>query len=166
MATHAKNEPFRIAVNEQYSFDTLPEDATQLDAVSDGPGRFHILHEGRAFRAEVVQADYAARRYLLRVDGQPYTVQIADFYTRLVRQLGMATGAGHKTNTIKAPMPGLVLQVMVQPGQAVQKGDPLLILEAMKMENVIKAANEGTVKEVPAHSGQAVEKGATLVVLE
>ncbi len=166
MTTHAKNEPFHIAVNDQYQLDILPEEAARLDVVADGPNHFHILHEGRAFRAEVVQADYAARRFTLRIDGQLYHVHIADFYTRLVRQLGMGAGSGHKMNTVKAPMPGLVLQVLVQPGQTVQKGDPLLILEAMKMENVLKAANEGVVKEVAVHSGQAVEKGATLVVLD
>lgn len=166
MASPTKNEPFRIAVNDQYQLDVLPEDAVSLDVVADGSDHFHVLHEGRAFRAEVVQADYATRRFTLRIDGQLYQVHIADFYTRLVRQLGMGAGSGHKMNTVKAPMPGLVLQVLVQPGQPVQKGDPLLILEAMKMENVLKAANEGVVKEVPVHSGQAVEKGATLVVLD
>ncbi len=166
MATYAKNEPFHIAVNDQYQLDILPEEAAHLDIVADGLGRFHILHEGQAFRAEVLQADYAARRFTLRIDGQLYSVHIADFYTRLARQLGMGAGSGHKMNIVKAPMPGLVLQVLVQPGQTVRKGDPLLILEAMKMENVLKAANEGMVREVAVHSGQAVEKGATLVVLD
>lgn len=166
MTTHAKNEPFRIAVNDQYQLDVLPEEAAQLDIINDGADHFHILYEGRAFRAEVVKADYAARHFTLRIDGQLYSVHIADFYTRLVRQLGMGAGSGHKMNIVKAPMPGLVLQVLVQPGQTVQKGDPLLILEAMKMENVLKAAHEGVVKEVAVHSGQAVEKGATLVVLD
>ncbi len=166
MSTQAKNEPFQILVNDQYTLEVRPEEAAQLDVVPDGPHHFHVLHEGRAFRAKVVQADYAACRFTVQMDGQLYNVHIADAYTRLVRHLGMSTSSKHKADTVKAPMPGLVLQVFAQPGQTVQKGEPLLILEAMKMENVLKAANEGVVKEVLVCKGQAVEKGATLVVLE
>jgi biotin carboxyl carrier protein len=63
-------------------------------------------------------------------------------------------------------MPGLVLNVMVEPGQAVSKGDPLLILEAMKMENVLKAASDGVVKVVTVQKGVAVEKGFVLLEME
>ena len=57
-------------------------------------------------------------------------------------------------------MPGKVLQVLVEPGHTVEEGQPLLVLEAMKMENVIKATAAGTVSEVPVNEGDAVEKGA------
>jgi biotin carboxyl carrier protein len=63
-------------------------------------------------------------------------------------------------------MPGLVLNILVSPGQAVQKGDPLIILEAMKMENVIKAAGEGHIKAINVLKGAAVEKGQLLLELE
>ena len=65
-----------------------------------------------------------------------------------------------------APMPGKVLQVLVKEGDAVEEGQPLLVLEAMKMENVIKAAVNGKVSVVKAAQGQAVEKGALLVGVE
>ena len=63
-------------------------------------------------------------------------------------------------------MPGLVLNILVSPGQMVQKGDPLLILEAMKMENVLKAAGEGQVKAVKVQQGMAVDKGQLLLEME
>ena len=63
-------------------------------------------------------------------------------------------------------MPGKVLQVLVQPGDAVEEGQALLVLEAMKMENMIKAVAAGTVSEVPIAEGEAVEKGALLVGFE
>lgn len=81
-------------------------------------------------------------------------------------RLGLQAGGGQKINSVKAPMPGLVLEVSVAPGQAVQKGDTLLILEAMKMENVIKAAGEGVVKAIPATKGLAVDKGQVLIEFE
>jgi acetyl/propionyl-CoA carboxylase alpha subunit len=161
-----KNEPYRISVNDEYHLDVRPEEAAQLDVVPDGPEHFHVLSEGRSFRSELLKADYAAHTFTFRIDGRRYTVRIADFYARLVQQLGMSAGGGHRANIVKAPMPGLVLRVLVQPGQSVQKGDALLILEAMKMENVIKAAGEGVVRSVKVQSGEAVEKGATLVELE
>jgi biotin carboxyl carrier protein len=66
-------------------------------------------------------------------------------------------------NELKSPMPGLVLKIEVNPGDVLQKGDPILVLEAMKMENVLKAPADVKVKEVLVKSGQAVEKNAVLV---
>jgi biotin carboxyl carrier protein len=67
---------------------------------------------------------------------------------------------------VKAPMPGLVLNVMVAAGDHVSKDSPLLVLEAMKMENVIKSATDGVVKRVAAVKGVPVEKGAVLIEFE
>ena len=67
---------------------------------------------------------------------------------------------------IKAPMPGKVLQVLVNAGDTVEEGQALLVLEAMKMENVIKAIAEGVVLDIPVSPGQAVEKGSLLVAFE
>lgn len=160
-------EPFNISVNQgQHEFAVQPEDAKSLDMVPDGDGAFHILHNGRSYRAELVSADYAARQLEVKVNGNVFKLHIADQYERLVRQLGLNVGGVQKQNILKAPMPGLVLQVMAEPGQTVAKGDPLLILEAMKMENVIKAANEGIVKTVTAQKGMAVEKGQLLLEME
>lgn len=159
-------EPFQIAVNDQHQLEVHPEDALALDLVPNGPGAFHLLENGRAYQAELLEADYAQRTYTFRIDGATYTVAISDYYDRLVKKLGLTATAGHKMNILKAPMPGLVISVLVQPGQTVQKGDPLLILEAMKMENVIKAGGDGVVKSVAANNGHPVEKGFVLLEFE
>ena len=67
--------------------------------------------------------------------------------------------------TVSAPMPGTILKVNVSNGQAVKKGDVLMILEAMKMENEILAANDGTVSSVNVTAGQSVESGTVLCTL-
>jgi biotin carboxyl carrier protein len=100
------------------------------------------------------------------VNGVRCSVHIADQYERLVQQLGLSVGGSQKMNTVKAPMPGLVISVAVEPGQTVAKGDPLLILEAMKMENVLKASGDGRVKKVLVQKGAAVEKGQLLLEME
>ncbi|MGA1583292.1 MAG: biotin/lipoyl-containing protein, partial [Saprospiraceae bacterium] len=64
------------------------------------------------------------------------------------------------------PMPGMVLDVLVETGQSVESGQPVLILEAMKMENIIKTASAGTVEILNATQGDSVEKGQLLVVLK
>ncbi|MBN8680835.1 MAG: biotin/lipoyl-binding protein [Chitinophagales bacterium] len=162
-----KKEPFNITVNGgQHEFSFMPEEAKNLDIVPDGAGKYQIIYQERSYKAELLEADYQARQFSFRINGAKYTLHIADHYERLVKQLGLHTASGVKQNTIKAPMPGLVLNIMVAPGQSVSKGDALLILEAMKMENVLKAANDGTVKSIAVQKGAAVEKGQLLLEME
>ena len=78
-------------------------------------------------------------------------------------RFGMKAGGSGGAREVKAPMPGLVLAVHVAPGDAVEAGQRLLVLEAMKMENEIKAPTSGSVKKVAATAGTAVGKGALLV---
>ena len=161
-----KKEPFKIAVNDQYKFDVQPESALNLDLVEESEALFHLLDDEQAYRIELLEADYHNRSFLLKIDGTKYRVNISDYYERLVKKLGFSIGGAQKLNMVKAPMPGLVVQVLVEPGQAVQKGDPLLILEAMKMENVIKASGEGTVKKINTKQGEPVDKGVVLLEFE
>ncbi len=162
-----KKDPFNITVNGgQHSFALQPEDAKNLDIVADGHDGFQILHNGRSYHAELLDINHVARQFTIKVNGVKYTLHISDYYERLIQQLGLNVGSGQKQNVVKAPMPGLVLNIMAEPGQVVSKGDPLLILEAMKMENVIKAASDGTVKSVAVKKGAAVEKGHLLLEME
>jgi biotin carboxyl carrier protein len=68
-----------------------------------------------------------------------------------------------KVNDVKAPMPGMVFNVLVSEGQDIKKGDPLIVLEAMKMENVLKSPTDGTVKKIAVTKGVAVEKNQVLI---
>ena len=158
-----KKEPFQVSVNSHYQFDLQPEEAKSLDIVAENDHLYHLLHQGKAYKIELLETDYSNRTYVLRIDGTKYTVNINDYYSRLIQQLGLHSNSSHKMNTVKAPMPGLVLSVLVEPGQTVQKGDALVILEAMKMENVIKAGGDGVVKAINAQKGQPVDKGHTLL---
>ena len=161
-----KKDPFKVSVNDQYQFEVQPDEAKNLDAIAVAEGQYHLLENGRAFQIEVLHIDYSKRTYTLKIDGVKHTVSIADYYERLVEQLGLSAGKSQKINSVKAPMPGLVINILVKVGQTVQKDDPLLILEAMKMENVIKAAGEGMVKAIKAEKGQAVDKGQILLEFE
>ncbi|MCA8831745.1 biotin/lipoyl-containing protein [Hymenobacter pini] len=128
-----------------------------------GNGRYHILHEGRSYSAELISADYATKAVILKVNGQRIELQAKDRFDLLLDKLGMSNAASQKVNELKAPMPGLIVDVRVAPGQTVQKGDPLLVLEAMKMENILKAPGDGTVAAIKVNLRDNVTKGQVLV---
>jgi acetyl/propionyl-CoA carboxylase alpha subunit len=133
------------------------------DIADLGAGRFHVLHEGHSYNAEVVEADYTAKTIVLKLNGQRVELQAKDRFDLLLERLGMSNTTAAKVNELKAPMPGLIVDIRVQPGQAVQKGDPLLVLEAMKMENILKAPADGTIASLKVNLRDNVQKGQVLV---
>lgn len=154
---------YEIAVNGAEAQKVEERQAFDWDLLEYEPGKFHILKEGRGYRVMVVSADYEGKSFVFRINGRDYEVSVKDRFDLLLEKLGMDQMAGSGVDDIKAPMPGLVLQVNVEPGQEVQKGDQILILEAMKMENVIKSPGDGVVKAVKVKEGDAVEKGSVMV---
>ncbi|MGI4835299.1 MAG: biotin/lipoyl-containing protein [Janthinobacterium lividum] len=134
----------------------------QLAALA--PGRYQVLHGGRAYTAEVLAADYTTKTFSLKINGQRIDLRAQDQLDKLLDRLGLSNAAAAKINELKAPMPGLIVDVRVQPGQAVQKGDPLLVLEAMKMENILKAPADGIISSIKVSSRDNVTKGQVLVV--
>ena len=135
----------------------------EWDLAVVGPGRFHILHEGRSYGAEIVSADYMAKTFQFKINGQLLELQAKDRFDLLLDKLGMSNAAVSKVNELKAPMPGLIVDIRVQPGQTVQKGDPLLVLEAMKMENILKAPGDATVGAIKIGLRDNVNKGQVLI---
>jgi biotin carboxyl carrier protein len=129
--------------------------------VSDG--YFHILHNNKSYKAEVVKSDRAAKTFTLKINNHIHIVEVKDKFDLLLEKLGMSTAAGNKVNNIKAPMPGLIIDVKIKTGDSVKINDPLLILEAMKMENVLKSPGEGTIKSVTVKKGDKVEKNQVLI---
>jgi len=157
---------YKFEVNEEQEIELTDDVLKNVDIQAVGKGRFHILKNNQSYSAEVVATDFANRRLTFLINGNKYEVEITDEYDDLVKKLGLSVASGQTVKEIKAPMPGLVLDVMAKIGQTVQKGDGLLILEAMKMENVIKAQGDGIVKLVQIEKGQTVDKGAILVEME
>lgn len=129
-----------------------------------GPRTYHIIKDARSYTAELVAANYEEKTFTFKINGREQTVRVKDRLDLLLDKLGMSNANAHKINDVKAPMPGLILEIKVRPGQEVKKGDPILILEAMKMENILKSPGDGVVKEVKVQEKQNVEKGQVLLL--
>jgi biotin carboxyl carrier protein len=133
-------------------------DIQQIDELS-----FHALYQNQSHRVEVRQINSEEKTVTLRINGKTQTLQIADKMDILLKKMGFQNTANQQATNLKAPMPGLVTDILVQEGQSIEKGQPLLILEAMKMENALKAAGAGVVKTIKVVKKQNVEKGAILI---
>ena len=129
---------YSVNVNDKFKFDIVSEDLT-WDSVEVEPGRFNILYNNRSYSAVVLSADYENKSFAVRIDSHTFNLNVKDRFDLLAEQLGFSAKSSKKANEIKAPMPGMVLSVLVSEGQEVKMGESVLILEAMKMENVIKA---------------------------
>lgn len=129
-------------------------------------GLISLLYQGKSYTALLQSVDYTEKKITLSLDGKDFSFTVQEPLDLLLEKMNMSGMAAKKAEAVKAPMPGKVLKVLATPGQAVQKGDGLLILEAMKMENVLKATQAATVKQVLIQEGAAVEKGALLIEME
>ncbi|MCC6684237.1 MAG: acetyl-CoA carboxylase biotin carboxyl carrier protein subunit [Bacteroidia bacterium] len=126
---------------------------------------YHLILNHQSYTIELLEADAALKTLALMVNGRKTEVQLKDAFDQLLSQLGFDLAAANKVNDVKAPMPGLVLNIFVEPGQAIKKGDSLLVLEAMKMENVLKSPGDGTVTKVMVKAKDKVEKNQVLLHL-
>lgn len=144
---------------------TVNGDGFEMDLAKQGTVH-HVLHNNSSYTVEVVHIDKAEKSCTLMVNNKEMTISIEDRFDALLHQLGMDNMNNQKVNEVKAPMPGLVLSIIVKPGEEVSKGDGLLVLEAMKMENIIKSPTDGVVKSIEVEQSNAVEKNQVLIKFE
>ncbi|UXX79997.1 acetyl-CoA carboxylase biotin carboxyl carrier protein subunit [Reichenbachiella carrageenanivorans] len=136
-----------------------------FDLAQSGDGDLHFLVNHKSYQTKVLSVNKEEKTVNVKVNNTPYTVSVKDNLDLLLAKLGMESVGQSGEKDVKAPMPGLILDVLVAKGQEVKKGDHLLILEAMKMENVIKCPSDGVISELFAVKGESVEKGKILLSL-
>jgi biotin carboxyl carrier protein len=125
---------------------------------------YHVINQNGSYNAEVVSFDREAKTAEIKVNNTVYTLAAKDQFDVLLDKMGLSSLMAAKVSEIKAPMPGMVLKVLVEEGAEVKKGDNLFVLEAMKMENIIKAPADVTVKTIKIKPGDKVEKGQILIM--
>jgi biotin carboxyl carrier protein len=135
-------------------------DSENLDRVAQvEPGVYSVLVEGRSFEARVIRTEAGMG---LELDGRCFTAEVRDPRDR-GQKPAAALGSGRQN--VAAPMPGKVIRVLVREGDAVEVGQGLVVVEAMKMQNEMKALRDGNVVEVRVQDGETVSAGDVLVVL-
>jgi biotin carboxyl carrier protein len=125
-----------------------------------------VLINNRKVNVRVERDELNRKQAVVWMNGRKYPVLLKDELDQLLDSMGMNNSAGKTVKELKAPMPGLVLNIMAAEGQAVSKDESLLILEAMKMENVIKSPGDGVIKAIRVQQGKAVEKNDILIQFE
>jgi biotin carboxyl carrier protein len=133
-----------------------------VDGKKTGRTNYSLIVDNRSFEIEV---DHQGDEYRVLVDGRNYHVHLVD--ERKVRSSGAQNVAGlHGSQAVSVPMPGKVIAVLVAEGDPVEKGQGLVIVEAMKMENEVRSPIAGAVKEIKVKHGDTVEAGTVLLIVE
>ena len=159
-------ETYKLNVNNEFDYSLDSEHIEGLDIQVVNTKSYHILKDNLPFHTEVLQADFLNKQYTIKVNSGIYNVAISDHLDLLIDKMGFALSSTRDVGTIEAPMPGLILDINVRVGQAVNEDDPLLILEAMKMENVITSPRDGIIKNISVEKGEAVDKKHVLIEFE
>ncbi len=145
---------------------TLHVDETghEVSVARVGNGYLSLVVDGQSLSAAVEPLEND--RYRVTINGRMTEVHVKDERAMLLEEFGLEPDAGAGEREVRAPMPGLVLDVLVEEGDTVAADEGLVVLEAMKMENELAAPAAGTVATIHATQGDAVEKNALLIELD
>ena len=160
------NNSFKVVVDGNQEFKIASDDISKVDALQTSSNSYHILEENKSFAAEVTEKDFYRKKYTIKINNSSYEVVISDGLDLLINDMGFELSSTKDIDSVSAPMPGLILEIHVRIGQAVNENDPLLILEAMKMENVITSPRDGIIKSISVKKSDAVDKNQLLIEFE
>jgi len=157
---------YKVKVNSTLDFEVDTKEASSIDVVSTSKANYHVLSDHTSYKATILSADFNQKKYIVEINSNKYIVDISNELDVLIKDMGFSIGSAKKVNSIKAPMPGLILDISVKVGDVVEEGNTLLILEAMKMENSIASPRDGIIKAISVAKGAAVEKNELLIEFE
>ncbi len=129
------------------------------------PNHYSLLVDGKSYIVSI-EPDDEPGQYRVHAGGYDYEVEAVSERQAYLREFIRAAGAGKKDSVIKAPMPGLIVKLLAEENEEIEKGQGIMVMEAMKMENEIKAPMGGTLTKIKVATGDAVEKGQVLFEIE
>lgn len=156
---------FKVKAN-SFEFELDASTLAAVDMIQKTPAEYHVLYQNQGATATILECDTGCKRMHIEVNGERFDVEVKDTLDVMLDKMGFKTVSTKQIKEIKAPMPGLVVEVVVQEGQEVAEGDKLLILSAMKMENSILIQTPAVIKKINVKAGDAVDKGQILIELE
>ncbi|MFT7049804.1 MAG: biotin carboxyl carrier protein [Psychroserpens sp.] len=157
------SQSFKVNVNSSLNFDISETESSQLNSIKVSENAYHVLYDNTSFKAEISTSNFNKKLIQVKVNNTNYNIHIFNELDSLIKEMGFELGSSKTVNDIKAPMPGLILEISVKIGQKVEENDTLLILEAMKMENVLTSPRAGVIKSISVAKGDAVDKNKLLI---
>ncbi len=156
---------YQVKVNNNFDFDIdLAEmNSENSNWISINENTFHLIRDHKTYLIIVEEIDVEQKKMQLKVNNNSYSVIIKDQFDLLLDKMGLSSIVNKQISEIKAPMPGLVLNILVEKNQSVKKGDNLIVLEAMKMENIIKSPVDGEISSVLVNMIEKIEKNQPLI---
>ena len=157
---------YTVKVNNNLELIISPKELSNLDVIKTSVLNYHILKNNKSYKAEIINSNFNDKTFTVNINNNNYDIKISSPLDILIKDMGFTFGSTKHINSIKAPMPGLILDINVNVGQDVKENDALLILEAMKMENIITSPKNGVIKSITVNKGDAIEKGQLLIEFE
>lgn len=141
----------------------FPQGGQDLELVHVSDTHKRVYAKGNIYNIIVLNPANADGEIELLLNQKRVNVNVSSPLDELLKSMGLDNALEVKVTNLSSPMPGLVIKSSVNVGDEVKKGDPLMVLEAMKMENVLKATADVTIDKINVKAGEAVEKGAILI---
>ncbi len=161
----SNTKPLEVEVQQIKSF-SFEEGVNDMVILEERGNYLKILSNEKIYNVVVKSVDDDHKQSVVNVDGYDFFVKVNEPLDLLIKKMGFLRQAAQTVKEVKAPMPGLVLDILVKVGDEVTENQNLLSLEAMKMENIIKSQGKGKVKEVKVTKGEAVDKNQILLIFE
>jgi biotin carboxyl carrier protein len=159
-ATVNENKKFSILFKDQVVVVNDLEYRPEITKVDDSA--FLVIMNNKPYYLSIIKKGKDRRSFQLLVNNRPVSVRI-NHQSETATSESSAPGAKRLVEYIKAPMPGLIADILVSDGEDVIDGQPLLILKAMKMENILRAPHDGTIRLVLVENGQKISKDEVLI---
>lgn len=163
IALSNQNTEYEFTVRNNYEF-SLKRQELRLDLVEEADGFLILSYKGLRYPVEIISQKQ--NEYEILLNGVAYTFSVETPFSLKRKKMLAANQSNNTSATIKAPMPGKILNILIEQGQEVNKGEALAVLEAMKMQNTIIATGKGQVKRICVKDGQTVGKDEVLIELK
>lgn len=163
IALSGNNSEYEFTIRNNYEF-SFKRQELRIDLVEEADGFLILSYKGLRYPVEIVSRKQ--NEYEILLNGVSYTFSVETPFSLKRKKLLAANQSAASVEIIKAPMPGKMLDILVSPGQEVNKGESLAVLEAMKMQNTIVAGNKGHVTRVCVKAGQTVSKDEILIEIK
>ena len=158
------NHSETVEINQEGGKLLFNETPSDYELIKKTGKEFTLIRGSQIYDVEVLS--FEGKQINISINNEPFSLEISDHIDQILEKLGMDSTQSNKVKEIKAPMPGSILNVMVKEKDTVQSGDPILVLEAMKMENVIKSPGDGIVGTIHIAEKENVEKNQVLITFD